>query len=150
MSDKKDEYAFYAIMAWEGLAVVRSEKDNPQKVVLRFACKEAKPIVVSQFIKTFIYFNPAIGTWDIHEVATGIRIAGGATPNEAMKNAAAFIKEYAAAGPEGEKAFVKQMEIIGPHRNKTETTFDQAMTYLKAGEERNKRAHAARRIRNAR
>ena len=134
---------FYAIMAWKGLTTKsKTAKKGMDPVILRYKCKDAKPISVSRYLKTFIYFCPATNTWDIHEVRSGMRIEGGASIPDAVNKVIAVLKEYSDAGKE--ELFFKQMEVFGSSSAYTETSFDSAMDYLRAGEKEYQKAMAFR------
>ena len=115
--DKK----FYAVFANNRILNARGFP-----TIFRFAPAGAKPIVVAELIQTFIYYCPSTKTFDIHEVSTGVRMAEGKTPEQAFKNAAAYLKEFIGH----EELFLKQVQLMEKVHRHPVMEFAQAMQYL--------------------
>lgn len=127
-----DGEEFYAILAWKGIMTSPIPNAPLAPVVLRYKCKDARPIGISKYLKTFIYFCPVFNTWDIHEVVTGMKLEGGLTISDAVKKTIAMLDEYAKNNAEA--AFFKQMRIMGASKKCSLIDWDTAMSYLTAGE----------------
>lgn len=132
------EANYWAIMSWAGLVTARAlEKIMP--IVLRYQCKDAREIVITPHIKTFIYFCHASKTWDIHEISTGIRLVGGGSITQAFANAQQFFKAA------DEQFFFEQMRAMGSClSHKSVVPYETAMQYLQVGEEKDKWGARAR------
>jgi len=117
MSEETIKY--YAVFANNR---VRDKRNNP--TIFRYYCPGAKLVKISEHVKTFIYYCSATNSFDIHEVSTGVRIAGSDTVTEALKETAKFFKQA------NESFFLDQVRAIGVSFAHPEMSFSSAMEYL--------------------
>ncbi len=122
---------FWAVMAWQGLVTVTRINPNVKPTILAYHCKEAREIVITPHVKTFIYFCHASESWDVHETSTGVRIAGGGSITDAVEKTKQWFREA------NEEMFFKQLRGMGPYTQHGKVPYDQAMLYLQAGEKEN-------------
>lgn len=134
------QYEFWAIMAWAGILIpAKTGATKLKPSVFRYECKDGREVKISPHIKTFIYWCSAFKMWDVHEISTGVRIAGSSSVKDAVKNVAKFFAET------DEKWFFEQMRAMGPYKQYAEITYGEAMEKLNAGTQHSPRAAELRR-----
>ena len=99
-------------------------------------------MVIARHVLTFVYFCDASQTYDIHEVSTGLRVAGGFSEQDAMLNAQSFFHDM------DQDLFFEQMRKMGPHTQYVPRTitYSDAMERLRAGTEQHQREAIVRNI----
>lgn len=117
----KEQEKFYAIFANNRILDARKKP-----TVFRYEAAGAREVKISEYVRTFIYYVPATGFFDVCEVSTGMRIAGSQVSAEvAVEEAAKWMKSA------DQEVFLKQVQVMGPAIRKAEMSFTSAMEYLK-------------------
>ncbi len=118
-----DKTIYYALMAVQRSAL---SKDGEGLDVVRFKAKGAREIKIVPLIKTFIYRNPVLRIFCIHEIKCGLMIGCGSSEDAAILDTQKFFREC------NEKMFFVQAEAFGDSSKRPEIEFDAAMGHYKA------------------
>jgi hypothetical protein len=99
-------------------------RENRPQEYWRFEV-EGRAIQISQYVKTFIWFNPMTMSYHVNELNTGSFIAQGKTEPDAR---AAVAKAFQSTT---EDAFFDALERFGPIEQKPEIAFTEAMRRMR-------------------
>ncbi len=97
--------------------------DGKDMDVCRYTARGASEIVIVPHVRTFVFFNPGMNVFQIHEVRCGLGIAEGPTIEVAKANATKFFKEA------NEKMFFIQANAFATEVPLKDISFDEAMKH---------------------